>query len=252
MSSLGHHSKDPRRLLIKERLANITNVIPVMSPKGGVGKTVLSTLIALAIAENNSSVGVLDLDITNPSIHVALNLTLNEKPLEDKGVIPPEVHGIKVMSIAYYTKGKPLPLRGSEITEVVREILAVTIWGNLDYLIIDTPPGMSDVHLEIINNFGKAKPLIITTPHILSINPVKSLLTILKETETPVIGLIENMSENPTDLVINLCREFKIRYLGNVPLDSLLSLGVGNTLIIKKTRAYSRVTEITRYLQHSF
>ncbi|MEO3993639.1 MAG: ATP-binding protein [Desulfurococcaceae archaeon TW002] len=248
MSSLSHHGEDPRRLLIEERLANVANVIPVMSPKGGVGKTVLSALIALAIAENNSSVGVLDLDVTNPSIHVALNLVLDEKPLEDKGIIPPEVHGVKVMSIAYYTKGKPLPLRGSEITEVVREILAITIWGNLDYLVIDTPPGMSDVHLEIINNVGKAKPLIITTPHILSINPVKSLLTILKEAEIAVIGLIENMSENPTDLVINLCREFKIRYLGNVPPDSLLPLGVGNALIIKKTRAYSKVTEIIRHI----
>ncbi len=249
MIGSGLREEDPRKLLVEERLAKIANVIPVMSPKGGVGKTLISTLIALAIAENNFSVGILDLDITNPSIHVTLNLSLDEKPLESKGVIPPEVHRIKVMSIAYYTRGRPLPLRGSEITEVVREILAITIWGDLDYLIIDTPPGMSDVHLEILDNVRKAKPLIVTTPHILSINSVRSLLTILKEAEIPVIGLLENMSESPTDAVINLCREFKINYLGNVPLDSLLSLGVGNIPITKKTRAYDSIVKILKYLK---
>lgn len=249
MSNSRLTEEDPRKLLVGERLAKVANVVPVMSPKGGVGKTVISTMMALAIAENNFSVGILDLDVTNPSIHVTLNLSLNEKPLESKGLIPPEVHRVKVMSIAYYTGGRPLPLRGSEITEVVREILAITIWGDLDYLIIDTPPGMSDVHLEVINNVRKAKPLIVTTPHILSINSVRSLLTILKEAEIPVIGLIENMSESPTEAVVNLCREFKIRYLGNVPLDPLLSIGVGNISITKKTRAYGNIVKITKYLK---
>jgi ATP-binding protein involved in chromosome partitioning len=248
VSGLRRHDEDPRKLLIERRLANVNNVIPVMSPKGGVGKTLISTLMALAIAENNSSVGILDLDVTNPSIHVILNLDPGVKPSEDKGVIPPKVHGIKAMSIAYYTEGKPLPLRGSEITKVVREILAITIWGSLDYLIIDTPPGMSDVHLEILSNVGKARPLLVTTPHILSVYSVRSLLTILKEVGTPIVGLVENMSENPTDVVIDLCREFKIRYLGNVPLESLLALSVGNMTLMKKTRAYSRVAEIIKRL----
>ena len=248
MSSSRLHD-DPRKLLVEERLARVANVIPVMSPKGGVGKTVISTLLALAMSENDFSVGLLDLDFTNPSIHIVLNLSLNEKPLEDKGIIPPEIHKIKVMSIAYYTKGRPLPLRGSEITEALREILAITIWDDLDYLIIDTPPGMSDVHLEIINNVMKPKPLIVTTPHTLSVNSVKFLLTILKEAKTRVLGLVENMSEKPTDTVINLCREFSIKYLGNVPLDPLLSLSIGNVSITKKTRAYSNITKIINYLK---
>lgn len=86
MSGLRRHDEDPRKLLIERRLANVNNVIPVMSPKGGVGKTLISTLMALAIAENNSSVGILDLDVTNPSIHVILNLDPGVKPSEDKGV----------------------------------------------------------------------------------------------------------------------------------------------------------------------
>ncbi len=248
MSDLKRRDEDPRKLLIERRLADVNNVIPVMSPKGGVGKTLISTLMALAIAENNFSVGILDLDVTNPSVHVILNLNPSVKPSEDKGVIPPEVHGIKAMSIAYYTEGKPLPLRGSEITEVVREILAITIWGNLDYLIIDTPPGMSDVHLEIISNVGKARPLIVTTSHVLSIYSVRALLTILKETGVPIIGLVENMSENPTDMVIDLCKEFKIRYLGNVPSESLIALSVGNTTLMRKTRAYNKIAEIIKRL----
>lgn len=249
MSALSRSGDDPRKFLVEERLKNVSNVIPVMSPKGGVGKTVISALMALAIAENNYSVGVLDLDITNPSIHMVLNLNLDEKPLESKGVMPPEIHGIRVMSIAYYTGGRPLPLRGSEVTEAVREILAITVWGSLDYLIIDTPPGMSDVHMEIINYVRRAKPLVVTTPHMLSVNSVKYLLEMLREVEIPIVGLIENMSENPTDLVMSLCREFRVRYLGNIPLDSLLALGIGNTSIVKKTRAYSRVAEIAMHLR---
>lgn len=249
--SVLRYDDDPRKLLIKRRLENVSNVIPVMSPKGGVGKTVISVLIALAIADNNYSVGVLDLDLTNPSIHLVLNLSLNERPSEDKGVIPPKAHGVKVMSVAYYTEGKPLPLRGSEVTEVVREILAITIWGNLDYLIIDTPPGMSDVHMEIINNIENVKPVVVTTPHPLSIGPVRSLLKILGEAGIPVVGLIENMSENPTDLVTGLCREFRVKYLGNIPLDSLLALSIGNAPIMKRTKAYSKVVEIIRYLRSS-
>lgn len=246
-----HLIDDPRKLLVEERLKNVSNVIPVMSPKGGVGKTVISALIALAMTENNYSVGLLDLDVTNPSIHVVLNLGLDKKPLESKGVVPPETHGVRVMSVAYYTEGKPLPLRGSEVTDVVREILAITIWGNLDYLIIDTPPGMGDVHMEIINNIRRAKPLVVTTSHVLSVSPVKSLLKMLKEARIPVVGLVENMSEGPTDLVTGLCREFRVRYLGNVPLDSLLTFSIGNASIIKKTKAYSKVTEILKYLRPS-
>ncbi|MEM0025011.1 MAG: Mrp/NBP35 family ATP-binding protein [Zestosphaera sp.] len=249
MNALRHLIDDPRKILVEERLKNVSNVVPVMSPKGGVGKTVISALIALAMAESNYSVGLLDLDVTNPSIHVVLNLGLDEKPLENKGVIPPETQGVRVMSVAYYTEGRPLPLRGSEVTEVVREVLAITIWGNLDYLIIDTPPGMSDVHMEIINNIRKAKPLVVTTPHVLSVSPVKSLLKMLKEVGSPIIGLVENMSENPTDLVMSLCREFRVKYLGNVPLDSLLAFSVGNASIIKKTKAYSKVAEIIKYLR---
>lgn len=249
MSVSRHLIDDPRRLLIEERLKNVGNVIPVMSPKGGVGKTVISALIALAMAQNNCSVGLLDLDVTNPSIHIVLNIGLSEKPLENKGVIPPKTHGVKVMSIAYYTEGRPLPLRGSEATDVVREILGITIWGDLDYLIIDTPPGMSDVHMEIINNVRKATPLVVTTSHVLSVSPVKSLLRVLRELEVPVVGLMENMSESLTDLVTSLCREFGVRCLGSVPLDSLLALSVGNAPVMKKTKAYSRVAEMIKYLR---
>lgn len=231
-------SRDPRRLVIEERLKDVGRVMPVMSPKGGVGKTVMSALMALALAEEGFKVGILDLDITNPSIHLALGVDSRLKPSEERGVIPPEAWGVRVMSIAYYSEGNPLPLRGFELVDVVREVLTITVWGALDYLIIDTPPGISDVLMEVLNNVRRVEPLVITTPSPLSLNPVKSLLKVLREVGVPVLGLVENMSDWPSEHVLGMCREHGVRYLGNVPNDPLMNAGVGNVDIMRRTRAF--------------
>ncbi|MEM3948575.1 MAG: P-loop NTPase, partial [Zestosphaera sp.] len=104
---------DPRRLVIEDRLKGVERVVPVMSPKGGVGKTVVSVLIALALVDEGLKVGVLDLDVTNPSIHLALGVDTQLRPSEERGVIPPDVKGVKVMTVAYYSSGNPLTLRGA-------------------------------------------------------------------------------------------------------------------------------------------
>ncbi|MEM4486154.1 MAG: Mrp/NBP35 family ATP-binding protein [Zestosphaera sp.] len=237
---------DPRRLVIEDRLKGVERVVPVMSPKGGVGKTVVSVLIALALVDEGLKVGVLDLDVTNPSIHLALGVDTQLRPSEERGVIPPDVRGVKVMTVAYYSSGNPLPLRGAELVDVVREVLAITVWGVLDYLIVDTPPGMSDVFMEVLNNVRRAEPLVVTTPSVLSLNPVKSLLKILGEVGIPILGVVENMSDRSSEHVVSLCREHGVRYLGNIPLDPLLNVSLGDVYKIRETQAYGRVKELLR------
>ena len=224
--------KDPRVLIIKERLKDIDNVIAVVSPKGGVGKTVISASLSIALADLNFATRLLDLDITNPTAHIVLGIDVNSiMPKEERGVKPPEVWGVKFMSIAFYSKDKATPLRGPDIINSIREVLAITIWGSLKYLIIDTPPGFSDEVLEILN-LMKPKALVVTTPSPLSIKSTERLLEVLKDSKTEVIGIIENMSKNKST-VNNLCNRFSVKCLGRIPFINNL-----DELIMKPTTLF--------------
>ncbi|MEM3393462.1 MAG: P-loop NTPase, partial [Candidatus Methanomethylicia archaeon] len=135
---------DPRIASINNNVRNIKNVIAIVSGKGGVGKSIISTLMAIQLAKMGYKVGLLDTDFTSPSTHVILGVK-DVTPIEDKGIIPPEIYGIKYMSITYYTQNNPIPLRGKEISNALMEILTITKWKSLDYLVIDAPPGISDI-----------------------------------------------------------------------------------------------------------
>jgi len=224
--SYGYFSNDPRLYVIPERLKNIGYVIPVLSPKGGVGKTVVSAALALTLSELGFKVGVLDLDLTNPSQHILFDVELREMPEEDRGVKPPEYFGVKLMSVAFYSRGNPLPLRGWEATNVIREVLAITIWDTLEYLVIDTPPGLTDPVLEILTLVKNPKPLIITTASQFSINALKTILTILKELNVRPVGVVENMSSKPSNDVKEICEKYEVRYLSNVPYDQALNVSL--------------------------
>ena len=208
---------DPRELIIKERLKDVRKVIAVVSPKGGVGKTLISTALALTLSRRNLNIGLLDLDITNPTAHLVLGIDINKlSPKEEKGVIPPIVAGIKFMTIAYYSKDEAIPLRGHEIVDVIREILAITIWGKLDHLIVDTPPGLSDEVLEILR-LVRPEVLIVTTPSPLSLKSCERLIRLLKDSQVRIIGLVENMSFDMSTKIIALCNQYNIKYLGRIP-----------------------------------
>ncbi len=208
---------DPRLFVIGKRLKEVHYIIPVMSPKGGVGKTIISTTLAL-LASKDMETGLLDLDITNPTAHIVLGVDpFKTTPKEEKGVHPPLVGNLKFMSIAYYTSDKPLPLRGWEIDNVVREILAITIWGRLDILFIDTPPGISDEILDTLNYFTSLRPVIVTTPSPLALEATRKLFELLNDYGVRVLGVIENMANKPSKHVKQLVNMYKSMYLGNIP-----------------------------------
>ncbi len=240
---------DPRLAVIGRRLARVARVVPVMSSKGGVGKTLLSCLLALALSERGARVGLLDLDVTNPTAHVVLGADLSKFPEEDRGVVPPLIGGVKFMSVAYYSGENPLPLRGWEIDNVVREVLAVTIWGDLDFLVIDTPPGIGDEVLDVLSYFPKHEPLVVATPSPLTVASVRRLLKLLTEAvKGELIRVVENMARDDSDIIADLAKKFHVGFLGKVRFDEGVDRAVGDIDALRESRMYKDVSMIAEKL----
>ncbi len=238
--------RDIRESVIEDRLSSVKYLIPVMSPKGGVGKTTIASLIAGSLVSMGFKVGMLDLDVTNPTTHVVLGVDVTKLlPKEVKGIEPPTVcGGIKFMTLAYFTKDSPVPLRGAEIDSVIKELLAITIWGDLDFLIIDTPPGISDEALDVIKYFRRgSRVVVVTTPSKLSVKPTEALINVLNESRVPILGVIENMSRGPS-YVKSLCNRYGVNYLGSVPYDISIEECIGDLSRLLSTRAGKVVNEL--------
>jgi len=243
--------EDPRLAVIGRRLAGVSNVLAFVSSKGGVGKTLLSVLVAVELGIRGRRVGLLDLDVTNPTAHIVLGTKIREVlPVEEKGVVPPEINGVKFMSIAYYSGEIPIPLRGEEVASAIREILAITRWGDLDYLVIDMPPGMSDELLELLTYIKNSRLILVTTPSILSLASVRRLAKLI-EGSGRLVGIIENMSSTPTELVIKLAGELGTTYLGNVPYDPMIEELMGRPCEMLNTSAGAAIRRATNLIEVS-
>lgn len=179
---------NPLQALIERNLRGIGSIVCFASGKGGVGKSILSSACALLLARNGKRVGLLDLDLHGPSIPHILGLSLS--PVEDRGILPPEHRGVKVLSLEFFTKGA-CPMLGTEIQETLGEIFSITRWGELDHLLVDLPPGMGEELLEILG-FGP-KFLVITTPSSLAWHTARKLLDLLLRSGAEVLGVVENM-----------------------------------------------------------
>ena len=187
---------DPRVAIIEERLKSIKRIIAVAAGKGGVGKSTVAAGLALVLAEMGHRVGLLDLDFYGPSTHIILGVSQEIQPKEERGIVPPKVHGIEFMSLVYYTKDNPAPLRGSDLTNALTELLAITRWGELDFLIVDMPPGLGDTTLDAIRLLKNPSFLVVTTPSRVAAETVKKLLVLLEELRLPIVGILENMSRS--------------------------------------------------------
>ncbi len=232
---------DPRIAGIEEKLSKVKRIIPVFSGKGGVGKSLISTCLALSLRDLGFSVGLFDLDFHGASDHIILGESLEELPGEEKGITPKEVRGIKFMTIAYYSKDFPLPLRGKEITDALIELLSVTVWGDLDFLIIDMPPGLGDPFLDLIRYIPRAEHLGVGTSSKLSKSVLKKCLELLREEGKRILGIVENMAKGGT--LRDLAEEFEIRYLGKIPYYEDLDEKIGSDELFS-SEFFRRVKEI--------
>lgn len=226
---------DARLSVIDKRLANIKRIISVASGKGGVGKSLVASSLALNLLKKGYKVGLLDLDMYGPSSHIILGVKNYGFPKEEKGIIPPIVSGIKFMSIVYFTENKPSPFRGVDISNIIIELLAITQWSELDYLIIDMPPGIGDETLDLIKLVKKAEFLVVSTPSKVALGSVDKLLKILKELNLKIIGIVENMKINDTSLIKDYAKEKNFKYLGSIIFDKDLEDAIGFPDQIMKT-----------------
>jgi len=233
---------DPRLGVIDERLRPARNIIAVSSGKGGVGKSLVAASMALILARRGFKAGLLDLDFTNPSSHVILGAE-STRPVEDRGIIPPRISDVEYVSVAFFTGDRPSPLRGQEVTNAFIEILSLTRWGELDYLMIDTPPGLGDVLLDLLRLVKRLQFLLVTTPSKLSLETVRKLIFLLKSVNAQIVGVVENMSVESRSLRGEI-EEMGVRYLGCIPFDPGVEEALGDPGEILETRFSQHLSRI--------
>ena len=235
---------DPRTSIINQRLKKIRRIIAVSSGKGGVGKSLVATTLALTLAHKGYKTGLFDIDFTSPSTHVILGAE-NITPKEDKGLVPPAISGLEYMSLIYFTRDHAAPLRGEDTSNALIELLSVTRWSELDFLVIDMPPGIGDAVLDLVRFVKNIEFIIITTPSQLAFETVKKLANLLQELQIPVLGVIENMKMNPSDNVERETEKLGIPFLGAILYDSSVEQAIGNVQKLLDTAIVHRNKEIT-------
>lgn len=195
-------SKGKEKVIKKQDLLDIKHTFMVASGKGGVGKTTVASGLALSLALEGYRVGLLDADIYGPSVPTFFHLEDCKQPLlveiDGKNKIEPYLSfGVKVMSIGFFfNAGQAAIWRGPMLSNVLKQMLNDTNWGDLDYLIIDTPPGTGDVHITLLQEFQIGGALVVTTPQLLSMSDVQKVIKMFNNEQIgiPVLGIIENMS----------------------------------------------------------
>ena len=223
------------KLRIPETLRRVKNIIGIFSAKGGVGKSAISLQTALALKDKGFKVGLVDADIYGPSQPVMLNAKPGDLKLTKEQIIEPLVkEDIKFISMGLISDEKmPVIWRGPMVSGAVMQLLSQTDWGNLDYLIVDTPPGTGDVQLTLLQRIPLTSSVIVTTPQEVSISDCKKGIEMINKLGLPISGLIENMSWFQPDKEgrkyylfgkdggKQLAEEYSLDLLGQLPLIEL-------------------------------
>jgi ATP-binding protein involved in chromosome partitioning len=236
---------DPRTSVIEERMKDVKKIIAISSGKGGVGKSLVASTLALTLATKGFKVGLFDLDFTSPSTHIILGIE-GVQPKEDKGIIPPLTCGLRYMSIIYYSGDLAAPLRGMDVSNALIELLAITKWGKLDYLILDMPPGIGDATLDLIRLVKNIQFLIVTTPSQLAFETVKKLVSLIDSQRIPVIGILENMKMDESKEIQKSTETLHLKYLGKIPYDPTIEATLGKVDKLQKTVFAENIQKITR------
>jgi ATP-binding protein involved in chromosome partitioning len=237
---------EPRPSVIQTRLADVNRVIAVASGKGGVGKSMVASSLALSLAKQGKKVGLLDLDLYGPSSHLILGFSTNGFPDEEHGIIPQEIEGIKFMSLVYFSKDKPGAFRGDDVTNIILELLAITRWDDLDYLILDLPPGIGDETLDVISYIPQTEFLVVTTPSKVAFGAVEKLLKILLEGKLPLLGVVENMVRRSSEYISDELTDLNVRYLGVLPYDGKIEDAIGDPTKLSSSEFAKEVTRLSK------
>ena len=194
LTSSNTHKKEQKNEKTKIHIENVKKLILIAAGKGGVGKSTISALLAHKLTTDGNKVGIIDADIYGPSIPNIFALKGKPK-LEDSKMIPLKNYGIAINSIGFLTEpGASVTWRGPMISKALYQLLSLTKWDNLDYLIVDTPPGTGDIHLSLLQNYKIDKIYMVTTPQKVAEIDVSRAINLYKKFNIKVAGIIENMS----------------------------------------------------------
>jgi ATP-binding protein involved in chromosome partitioning len=212
-------------------LANVKNIIAVASGKGGVGKSTTAVNLALALAAEGAQVGILDADIYGPSQPMMMGISGRPETNDGKTMEPMENHGLQVSSIGFMIDpDEPMVWRGPIVTQALQQLLEQTNWRDLDYLIVDMPPGTGDIQLTLSQKVPVTGAVIVTTPQDIALLDARKGLKMFEKVGIPILGIVENMS---THICSNcghaesifgegggqrMCAEYGVDFLGALPL----------------------------------
>lgn len=215
-----------------KRQEGIKNIIAVASGKGGVGKSTTAVNLALALLADGAKVGILDADIYGPSQPRMLGITGQPESADGKTLKPMENHGLKAMSIGFLIdEDTPMIWRGPMVTQALEQLLNDTQWGDLDYLIVDLPPGTGDIQLTLSQKIPVSGAIIVTTPQDIALLDARKGLKMFEKVEVPILGVVENMSMHVcsncdhVEYIFgegggkSMAEQYDVNYLGGLPLD---------------------------------
>ena len=210
----------------------IKNIIAVASGKGGVGKSTTAVNLALALAAEGATVGMLDADIYGPSQPIMLGITGRPASRDGKTMEPMEGHGIQAMSVGFLIESDtPMVWRGPMVTQALEQLLTETKWRELDYLVVDLPPGTGDIQLTLAQKVPVTGAVIVTTPQDIALIDARKGLKMFEKVGIPILGVVENMAIHictncghaehifGTGGGEKMCRDYDVEFLGSLPLD---------------------------------
>jgi ATP-binding protein involved in chromosome partitioning len=210
-------------------LPGVGAIVAVGSGKGGVGKTTLAVNLALALAKLGHKTGLLDADVYGPNVPLMLGTNAQPKVMGENRIVPLDVHGLKVISVGLLNPGdKPLIWRGPMLHSIIRQFLE---WGELDYLIVDLPPGTGDVALSLIQTVPLTAAIVVSTPSDVSLQDARKAIEMFRQMKVDIAGMVENMSyfvcphcHNEIDIFSRggaekTARQFGVDFLGSIQLD---------------------------------
>jgi ATP-binding protein involved in chromosome partitioning len=219
-------------------LPGVSNIIAVGSGKGGVGKTTLSVNLALALSKMGHKVGLLDADVYGPNVPLMLGTNAQPRAVSNERIEPILAQGLKVISVGFLNPGdKPIIWRGPMLHQIIRQFLNSVEWGQLDYLVIDLPPGTGDVALSLVQTVPLTGAVVVSTPSDVSLQDGRKAIEMFRQMKVDLIGVVENMSffvcphcQHETDIFSRggaekTAQQFGVAFLGAIQLDPELRKG---------------------------
>lgn len=239
----------------------IKNVIAVASGKGGVGKSTVAVNIAVTLAQSGAKIGLLDADVYGPNIPTMMGVkNLTTAPSPDGKIEPAEAHGVKLISIGFMVKpDQPIIWRGPMLHTAIRQFLQDVNWGELDYLVIDLPPGTGDAQLSLAQSISVSGGVIVTLPQQVSLEDARRGLEMFRELKIPILGVVENMSylELPDGERMDifgsgggerLAEDTQVTFVGSIPLDPAVRISgdAGSPIVVSSPD--SEAAKALRYI----